>query len=83
MRAADTTGEAHARQVAAYRRMTGQERTSILFRLNQLTRETALAGIRSRHPHYSAEQAGLALRRLTLGDEITRSVWPDRPLVDP
>ncbi len=64
----DTTPEAYAAQIEAYRRMG---------------RETALAGIRARHPDYREEQARLALFRLILGDELTRAVWPGRDLVDP
>ena len=54
-----------------------------MFRLNQLARDVALAGIRSRHPAYTDEQVRLAFFRLKLGDETTRRVWPDRDLVDP
>lgn len=79
----DTTPEAHAAQNEAYRRMSGQERTAVVFRLNQFARETAAAGIRSRHPGYSEEQVRFALFRLLLGDQVTRQVWPDRDLVDP
>jgi hypothetical protein len=79
----DTTPEAYAAQIEAYRRMGGKERVAVTFRLNQLARETALAGIRARHPDYREEQARLALFRLIFGDELTRAVWPGRDLVDP
>jgi hypothetical protein len=79
----DTTPEAYAAQIEAYRRMSGQERTAVTFRLNELARETAMAGIRARHPDYGEEQVRFALFRLTLGDELTRAVWPGRDLVDP
>ena len=79
----DTTPEAYAPQIESYRRMTGKERTAVAFRLNELARETALAGIRARHPEYGEEQARFALFRLILGDELTRAVWPGRDLVDP
>jgi len=79
----DTSPEAHAAQTDAYRRMSGAERTQVMFRLNQIARETAAAGIRSRHPDYTEERVRFALFRLLLGDELTRKVWPDRALVDP
>ncbi len=79
----DTTPEAYAVQIEAYRRMSGKERTAVAFRLNELARETAVAGIRARHPDYGEEQARLALFRLIFGDELTRAVWPGRDLVDP
>jgi hypothetical protein len=43
----------------------------------------ALAGIRSRHPDYSAAQVETAYARMVLGDAIVRAMWPDRELVDP
>ncbi len=79
----DTTPEAYAAQIEAYRRMSGKERTAVAFRLNELARETAVAGIRARYPNYSEEQVRLALFRLILGDEVTRAAWPGRDLVDP
>ncbi len=79
----DTTPEAYAAQIEAYRRMSGKERTAVAFRLNELARETAIAGIRARHPDYGEEQARLALFRLIFGDELTKAVWPGRGLVDP
>src|SRR5437773_1598865 len=79
----DTTPEAYAAQIEAYRHMSGKERTAVAFRLNELARETAIAGIRARHPDYAEEQVRLAFFRLTLGDEVTRAVWPGRALVDP
>ena len=63
--------------------MGGKGRTAAMFRLNELAREAAAAGIRSRHPDYSAAQVRLALIRLMLGDEITKAAWPDEELVDP
>ena len=79
----DTTAEAYAAQIEVYRRMSGKERIAVAFRLNELARETAMAGIRARHPDYAEEQVRLAFFRLTLGDELTRAVWPGRGLVDP
>ena len=67
----------------AYRRMSGSERVAVAFRLNEWARRTAESGIRSRHPDYSEAQVTMALRRLWLGDELTRQAWPDRELVEP
>ena len=79
----DTSLEAHQVQTAALRRMGGQGRSAVVFRLNQLVRDVAAAGIRSRHPDYTEDEVQSALRRLLLGDETTRKVWPHRELVDP
>lgn len=79
----DTSPEARARQNALYRQLGGAERVSILFRLRALVRETARAGIRRRHPSYTDAQVDLALRRLALGDDLTRKAFPNDELVDP
>jgi hypothetical protein len=82
-RPADTSPEAWAAQAEALRRMGGAARTGIVFALNEQARQLAMAGIRARHPDYAEEEVRFAWFRLKLGDELTRKVWPDRPLVDP
>lgn len=79
----DTSPDARARQNDVYRRIGGAERVAILFRLSALVRDTARAGIRRRHPSYGAGEIDLALRRLVLGDELTRKAFPNDELVDP
>jgi hypothetical protein len=79
----DTSPEAHQVQIEAYRRMGGPGRLAVVFRLNELVRDTAKSGIRSRHPEYDEEQVHLAYARLVLGDELVREVWPGRSLVQP
>ena len=79
----DTGADAYRAQIEAFRRMGGTGRAAVMFRLNELARKTALAGIRSRHPEYDEEQQRLALGRLILGDELARKVWPDHALVEP
>jgi hypothetical protein len=79
----DTTADAHEVQRALYARMGGPARAAIAFRLTETIRQVALAGIRRRHPQYSDDEVFRAWARLTLGDDLTRAVWPDRELVDP
>lgn len=79
----DTDAEAHDVQTAAYRRMTGAERSAIMFRLNEMARQIAAAGVRARHPGYSEEQVRRALLRLTVGDVLAQAVDPGVPLPDP
>ena len=79
----DTTADAHDVQRETYRRLGGAGRLAILLRLNTLVRETAMAGIRRRHPTYDDVHVHMALRRLILGDELVRKAWPDLELVDP
>jgi hypothetical protein len=82
-RALDTTPEADLAQLEAYRRMGGAGRVAVVFRLNALAREAAIAGIRARHPDYDEGQQRLAYARLVLGDEMTQKVWPQHGLVAP
>jgi len=79
----DTDPEAHDVQTAAYRRMTGAQRSAIMFRLNEMARNIAAAGIRARHPDYSEQQVRRALLRLLVGDDLARAVEPGVPLLDP
>jgi RNase P/RNase MRP subunit POP5 len=81
--AADTSPEADAAQVEAYRRMGGTARVEAMFRLTRMARSTAEAGIRSRHPDYDDARVALALARLIYGDDLVRHAWPGRQLVDP
>jgi hypothetical protein len=79
----DTTADAHARQSEIYRRLGGQGRVAVVYRLNQTVKSLALAGIRARHPGYSDTLVERAYTRMILGDAVVRAVWPDRELVDP
>jgi hypothetical protein len=79
----DTSADAYRAQIEAYRRMGAMGRAAVMFRLNDLARKTALAGIRSRHPEYDDTRQRLALARLILGDELVLKVWPDHDLVEP
>jgi hypothetical protein len=81
--AMDTTPEADEAQLAVYRRLGGAERVAIAFRLGTLARDTTLAGIRRRHPAYDEGQARRALRRLLLGDDLMRRVYPQDEPLDP
>src|SRR5215472_1815431 len=72
----DTSREAHEVQLVAYRHLGGAARVAIAFRLGTLARNTALAGIRRRHPEYDDRQARRALHRLLLGDEVVRRLYP-------
>jgi hypothetical protein len=81
--AADTSVDADAAQLEAYRRLGGPGRIEIAFRLTRMAREASEAGIRQRHPDYDDARVRLALARLEYGDELVRRVWPDSPLVEP
>jgi hypothetical protein len=81
--AADTSDEADAVQIEAYRRMGGAGRGQVMFRLNEMVRRTSMAGIRRRHPEYGEADVLLALARLLYGDDLVRRAWPGQRLPDP
>jgi hypothetical protein len=81
--AADTSPDADTVQIEAYRRMGGAGRVQVMFRLTEMVRRAAEAGIRRRHPDYDDEHVKLAFARLLHGDDLVRRAWPDRELVDP
>ena len=83
MRSADTHEEAHAMQIAFYRRIGGERRLALGIRMSDEVREVTADGIRARHPDYTEDEVRLALYRLTLGDELFRAAWPAAKLLAP
>jgi hypothetical protein len=79
----DTSPDAHAVQRDVYRRLNGRERLQIMFHLTESVRRLTMAGIRARHPNYTAEDVRRAYGRLALGDAAARAIWPQHDLVDP
>lgn len=83
MRADDTTPEAHAIQLAIYRRMSVDERLTLAWEMSEAARRTTLDGIRARHPDYDEPTAIRALFRLVHGAELYAKVWPHHPAPAP
>jgi hypothetical protein len=83
MKPADTSTTAYAVQLARYRQMSGSERVELAVQMSEDAREIARAGIRARHPTYSASDVEHALRRLILGDDLFRRAWPAAPVLAP
>jgi hypothetical protein len=81
--ARDTTPDAAAVQRAVLRRMTGDQRVRLAAQMSEDAREISRCGIRARHPGYTPVEVEQALRRLMLGDDLVRRVWPHLPFVDP
>ena len=79
----DTTADANEMQLRVYQRMGGAARVAAAFRLSAFVRETAVAGIRHRHPEYTDEQVLYAWQRLSLGDLLFREAFPERPRLEP
>lgn len=74
--AADTSLEAARVQYAIFRRMPSEQRLRLAFQMAESTRALAAAGVRARHPDYTERQVQLAVIRLTLGDDLFRTVYP-------
>jgi hypothetical protein len=79
----DTTADANEIQLQVYKRMGGAARVAAAFRLSAFVRETAVAGIRHRHPDYTDLQVLYAWQRLSLGDTLFAEAFPERPRLDP
>ncbi len=80
MRPFDTSAEAHAFQMAAYRRMSPEERSELALRMSDDVRRIAAEGIKQRHPHYSEREVRRALVALLYGKEAAAKVWPGEPV---
>lgn len=83
MKPADTGPEAHAAQIAFYRRIGGARRLELGIRMSDEIREVTMDGIRARHPEYTEDDVRLALYRLMLGDGLFSAAWPAVMLLDP
>jgi hypothetical protein len=79
----DTTPDAAAVQVAAYRRMTSDQRTRAAAQMSAMARSITLENIRARHPGYGEHEARMALYRLLVGDDLFGRAWPAEPLLAP
>lgn len=79
----DTTPEAHAVQMAVYRRMGPQRRLELTLEMSDEGRQLAADGVRHRHPDYTECQVQDAVRFVMLGEKLYREVWPENPLPQP
>ncbi len=83
MDALDTAPEAARVQAEVYRRMGPERRAAIGLQMSDDARRCSEAGIRARHPEYSAADVRHALNRLLLGDPLFAAAWPTAPLLAP
>jgi hypothetical protein len=79
----DTSPDAQAAQLMAWRRMGPARRVELAADMSEEARRVTMSGIRSRHPEYTAEELRNAMLRLVLGDELYVAAWPGRPLLAP
>ncbi|MFN8611756.1 MAG: hypothetical protein U0931_29695 [Vulcanimicrobiota bacterium] len=83
IRPADTDETTYQVWLQVLRSLTPEQRLLNALRLSEQSRELALAGIRLRHPEYSAQEAEMALRRWRWGDCTFREIYPDAALLEP
>jgi hypothetical protein len=83
MSSLDTTPEASALQLAAYRRMSPEARLRVGLELTEMSRQLLVAGIRRRHPEYDDSDVRLAFLRLWLGPELFRRAYARQPELAP
>jgi hypothetical protein len=83
VRSADTSHDAHARQLAAHRALSPGERIELALAMSEDALAIAAAGIAARHPNYGDEDVRRALLRLRWGDELFLAVFPGERLPDP
>jgi hypothetical protein len=72
----DTSPAAFRVQCQIVGRLSPSERLQMAFDLTRFAEEIAQGGIRRRHPNYSAEQVRWAIRRMRLGSNLFRKVYP-------
>ena len=79
----DTSLEAHARQLEAYRAMRPEDRLRLADQMSEEVRSLARSGIRARHVgDPSEEEVDAELARILLGWDIAASVEAWRRLRD-
>ena len=74
IRSADTSAEAHAAQLKAWRRMTPEERIAIAAEMSDALRRLVEAGVRSRHPDHAEPQVQAAVAEALLGPELAAAL---------
>jgi len=62
-------------QLEIFRRMSAGRKLELVFEANQLTRDLATAGLRSRHPDAPPEEIFRRLMDLTLGPELAARAY--------
>ena len=83
MAAMDTTPEADQAQLAAFRRLSLEQRMALVLQMSDDAFALTRDGIRMRHPEYDERHVFLAFARLLHGDEVFARVWRGAPLLPP
>jgi len=72
----DTSLKAIRVQTEVLRRPGPDWRMTQAFRMSNEMRRVAVAGVRARHPEYTARQVELAVARIFLGDALFQEAYP-------
>jgi hypothetical protein len=72
--AKDTTSEARKAQLDALRRLSGRDRLESACRMSDDARSVTLAGIRHRHPEWTADAIHRELLQRMLGAELAEAI---------
>jgi hypothetical protein len=83
VRSADTSRDAHGRQLAIFRAMTPAQRVELAVEMSEDVAAIAQSGIAARHPEYDDDEVQRAYLRLCWGDDLHAAVFPGDPLLDP
>jgi hypothetical protein len=81
-RPADTDPAAQQEYERRLRALSPEQRIRAISDLSEELRELMIAGVLSRHPDYTPEQARQAVVRRLLGDELFRAAYPDAGLFE-
>jgi hypothetical protein len=71
---ADTTLEAHKKQVEILQKLSPERKALMAMELTDNVRRIAVSGIRSRHPEFSEKQVMRELLRLIVGNELFEKI---------
>ncbi|HQZ39452.1 MAG TPA: hypothetical protein PLH72_10475 [Vicinamibacterales bacterium] len=79
----DTDAAIEVRQIEAWRRMTPEQKLTLVAQMTAAVRDLALAGVRERFPEASPREQFLRLAQVTLGDALARQAYPELEQLDP
>ncbi len=69
---ADTSRPARDAQLGAYRRLSGAARVALAFEMSESAVAITRAGLRARHPDWTAEALEDGLREILLGTDLAQ-----------
>ena len=77
---ADTTLDAHKKQIEILRKMSPEKRALISFELSDNVRQNAIAGIKKQHPDFTDTQIRRELLRRMVGNELFFKIIAEKGL---